>query len=79
MGWGLVFTLASLPIIVAMIIYALWNRPQKNGPKQTRGTTPSQNGVIAGGGIDGGRGGHNHYVVIPRDPQEYTRVMTPKK
>ena len=77
--WLIFYLLTAGVPALLLLGYAVFNRAPKNGPTQNRGVKPSQNSSIAGGGLDGGRGGHNHYITVPRDPQKYTKAMSPKK
>ncbi|WP_170330541.1 hypothetical protein [Ruegeria arenilitoris] len=68
-------------ILAAVILVALLARSRaKSDPKPERGIEPGQGEQLVNASYDsGGGGGHGIVVRVPKDPQEYAKIMTPKK
>jgi len=80
----LLFTLiAASPIVAIAAVYALFDRKPRNGPKQSRGTEPSQGDSLVEGGSGAAAGssggGYNTITRVPRDPQKYAKAFVPSK
>lgn len=73
-----IYTISGL-LACAGFVLILKSTFGKSRYKQKRGATPSQNASLVASTTDTGKGGGVSAMPIPRDPQQYTKAMSPKK